>query len=84
MENEISILPVPELPARRIVYSPTGSLDIDYDDVRSIKEAAFSGTKRAIKAGIKKPLVLLQKHPRFKNAELVTLLGVLEALYVVR
>lgn len=59
-------------------------MDVDYDDIRSIKRAAYAGTKRAIKAGLKRPLVVLHEHPRFQNAELVTLLAVLEAAYVVR
>jgi len=38
---------------------------------------------RAIKAGVQTPLLVLPTHPRYKNAGLVTLLGALEALYVV-
>lgn len=38
---------------------------------------------RALKAGVKCPLLVLLPDDRFENVELVTLLGALEALYVV-
>jgi len=38
---------------------------------------------RALKSGVKAPLLLLPSHPTFRQSELVTLLGALEALYVV-
>lgn len=81
--REISVQPLPDLPAKRLIYVPTGPLDPDYDDVRSLGEAAVRGVKRLIKAGVTRPLVVLPVHPRFEKAQLVTLLGVLEALYVV-
>jgi hypothetical protein len=40
-------------------------------------------SSRALKAGVKAPLLLLPSHPTFRQSELVTLLGALEALYVV-
>lgn len=76
-----AVLPI-NLPAKRLIYSPTGPLNMDYHDVRSFAEAATSGIKRALKAGVKKPLLVLLPDVRFENVELVTLLGALEALYV--
>nr|CAD7260532.1 unnamed protein product [Timema shepardi] len=70
------------LPARRLVYSPTGKINREYHDVRSFSEAAGRGIKRALKAGVKSPLLVLTSHERFKQSEVVTLLGALEALYV--
>ncbi|CAG2055127.1 unnamed protein product, partial [Timema podura] len=70
------------LPARRLVYSPTGKINKEYHDVRSFSEAAGRGIKRALKAGVKSPLLVLTSHERFKQSEIVTLLGALEALYV--
>ncbi|XP_044271460.1 putative aminopeptidase W07G4.4 [Tribolium madens] len=81
LESEIAILPVPGLPAKRLVHSPTGKIDPDYDDVRVLKNAALKGMKRALKAGISKPLLVVEE-TRFENGELVTLLGALEAVYV--
>lgn len=83
VEKEVTVIPLPDLPAGRVVYSPTGPLDQDYDDVRSFKDAAGKGTKRLIQAGIKRPLVVLLDYPKFEKTQLVTLLGVLEALYAV-
>ncbi|KAL1138271.1 hypothetical protein AAG570_009960, partial [Ranatra chinensis] len=78
---EISIHEI-NLPSRRLIYSPTRPLNLDYDDVRSFSEAASEGIKRAMKAGIKSPLLLLQPNKRFEQCKLVTLLGVMEALYM--
>lgn len=38
---------------------------------------------RALQAGVRNPLLVLLPDSRFENTELVTLLGALEALYVV-
>jgi hypothetical protein len=38
---------------------------------------------RALKAGIKNPVLILPSCGEFKNCEVATLLGALEALYVV-
>ncbi|XP_032455511.1 putative aminopeptidase W07G4.4 isoform X4 [Nasonia vitripennis] len=76
-----AVLPI-NLPAKRLIYSPTGSINPDYDDVRVFKEAAVKGIKRALQAGVRNPLLVLLPDSRFENTELVTLLGALEALYV--
>ncbi|EZA55609.1 putative aminopeptidase W07G4.4 [Ooceraea biroi] len=76
-----AVLPI-NLPAKRLIYSPTGPLNMDYHDVRSFAEAATKGIKRALKAGVKRPLLVLLPDERFENVELVTLLGALEGLYV--
>ncbi|XP_014212838.1 putative aminopeptidase W07G4.4 [Copidosoma floridanum] len=76
-----AVLPI-NLPAKRLVYSPTGPIDPDYDDVRVYTQAAVKGIKRALLAGVRLPLLVLLPDPRFENTELVTLLGALEALYV--
>lgn len=83
LSTETAVIAVPDVPGGRIVHSPTGPIDSDYDDVRIFKVATEKGIKRAIKAGIKKPLFVLRKHENFENCELVMLLGALEALYVV-
>ncbi|XP_046609232.1 putative aminopeptidase W07G4.4 isoform X1 [Neodiprion virginianus] len=76
-----AVLPI-NLPAKRLIYSPTGPLNMDYHDVRSFAEAATEGVKRALKAGVRCPLLVLLPDIRFDNVELVTLLGALEGLYV--
>ncbi|XP_025831205.1 putative aminopeptidase W07G4.4 [Agrilus planipennis] len=82
LKTEIAIHVLPSVPAGRLVFAPTGPLDEDYDDVRSFGETAAKGIRRAIKARFRRPLLYLQKHPTFKNAELVSILGALESTYV--
>lgn len=76
-----SILEVP-LPARRMIFVHTGSVNGDYDDVRKFGEAAKKGVLRALKAGVTSPLLVILPHQSYPQAELVTVLGALEALYV--
>lgn len=69
----------------RVVYAPTGSLVKDYSDVRSFAEAAEKGIKRALSAGVKRPLLSLfpvPNNPIFRYGNLVSALGALQALYV--
>ena len=84
LRTEIAVIPVPDIPARRVVYSPTGEIDEDFDDVRVIKTATAKALERVLQANIKRPLLVLQEHDSFENAEIVSVLGALEALYVVR
>lgn len=80
LKSESAVLPV-QLPAKRLVHSPTGLLDPDYDDVRVLKASAAAGIKRALKSGSKRPLLVVEEHPDFPNGQIVTVLGALEALY---
>ena len=72
----------PELPAKRVVYSSTGKLDEDIDDVRRFGEAVEKGINRARQAGCKNPVVTLEGHGEFGKSKLVSLLGAFTALYV--
>lgn len=66
----------------RIVYAPIGVLD-DFDDVRVYERAAGRAIARAIKAGARKPLLVLPAASgRFPHAAQSTLLGALQELYV--
>ncbi|CAH0597815.1 unnamed protein product [Chrysodeixis includens] len=65
----------------RLVLAPTGPLT-PYHDVRSVGEAARAGLQRAMAAGARRPALVLQPHPLWPDADLVALLGALEALYV--
>ncbi|CAH1122395.1 unnamed protein product [Ceutorhynchus assimilis] len=79
LKTEIAVLPV-SLPAKRLVYSPTGPIDPDYDDLRIFKTSAVAGIKRALKSGSKRPLLVIEEN-NYTNGKLVILLGALEALY---
>ncbi|XP_065223574.1 putative aminopeptidase W07G4.4 [Planococcus citri] len=70
-----------DLPAGRVVYVPV-SVNPDFDDVRSFGESGKKAIQRALKAGVKTPLVILSPYANFPYCQLVTLLGVFEALYV--
>jgi len=78
------VVPV-DLPAKRLVFAPTGPLDRDYDDLRRFSEAATAGIKRALAAGSRRPLLVtagtMPKGSK-EEAELASLLGALSAVYV--
>ncbi|XP_003748199.3 putative aminopeptidase W07G4.4 [Galendromus occidentalis] len=68
-----------------VVYSPTGDMKRDYDDVRSFMEAAEKGVKRALNSGSRKPLVALPtEFVPFDgfNVDSSVVLGALKSLYV--
>lgn len=80
VSKEGVVLPT-NLPSKRLVFSPTGPLNRDYDDVRRYADSAAKGIKRAISAGSTSPLLVVVPDTRFKNARLVSVLGALQALY---
>ncbi|PHZ10099.1 Zn-dependent exopeptidase [Rhizopus microsporus ATCC 52813] len=50
-------------PAERIVVSPTGTIYNDFDDVRRFKDAAYAAGIKALKAGMRRPLVCFADEP---------------------
>jgi leucyl aminopeptidase len=68
------------------VFSPTGPLNRDFDDVRRIGEAAAKGIKRALQAGSKAPVLVLSNFwpqtDAYGKALEVALVSTLAALYV--
>ncbi|XP_022654887.1 putative aminopeptidase W07G4.4 isoform X3 [Varroa jacobsoni] len=82
-EKQVTVVSINET---RVVYSPTGPLNRDQDDVRAFYEAALKGVKRALLAGAKKPLVSIPvgpfSHYNDFNVESTVVLGALEAIYV--
>jgi len=80
--GESGIFVVPSnLPSKKIVFSGTGSLENDFDDVSHYTKAAKNGIKKALATGAKAPLLMFNA-TRFPEAGTVALLGALEALYV--
>ncbi|CAK1553293.1 unnamed protein product [Leptosia nina] len=65
----------------RIVLSPTGKIT-PYSDVSVVRDAAKKGMTRALDAGMKKPLLVIENVVNFPDGQLVGILGALEALYV--
>ncbi|CAF3982809.1 unnamed protein product, partial [Rotaria sp. Silwood2] len=80
--NEVTLIMNESVPGKRLIYSPTGSIDRDFDDVRCFSEAASAGVKKALCIGAKSPLLACFGSKRFRQANLVTLLAALETTYV--
>ncbi|KAM8760239.1 putative aminopeptidase W07G4.4 [Acanthopagrus schlegelii] len=80
--EEVVILRVPGLPGNRLVFASTGPVNRDYDDVRRFSDAAANGIKRALKAGMQRPLLVCPPHRDYKNSTMVAALGALQALYM--
>ncbi|XP_068153264.1 putative aminopeptidase W07G4.4 [Drosophila tropicalis] len=79
-DSSVSCFKAPSL-GIPVIYSPVPKLT-DYDDVRSYQKAAKESIQKAIKAGFRTPLLVVPKSKRFPQAELCTVLGALEQLYV--
>jgi len=75
------VVPV-SLSCGRLVFSPTGPVDRDYDDLSRFTEAAASGVKRAVVAGSKNPLLMVQGTMlnKEKECQIAGLVGALSAL----
>ena len=78
-----------DVPGKRLILAPTGSLTADYADVRCVGEAAAAGVKRALKAGATCPQLMVSLGPlasfnqaRFANALHVAVMDALAAAYV--
>uniref|UniRef100_A0A4W6C8E0 Zgc:152830 n=1 Tax=Lates calcarifer TaxID=8187 RepID=A0A4W6C8E0_LATCA len=80
--EEVVILKVHGLPGNRLVFASTGPVNRDYDDARRFSDAAVNGIKRALKAGMQRPLLVCPPHKDYKNNTLVAALGALHALYM--
>uniref|UniRef100_A0A7E4USG4 CYTOSOL_AP domain-containing protein n=1 Tax=Panagrellus redivivus TaxID=6233 RepID=A0A7E4USG4_PANRE len=77
-----NLIPTDAVSSSRLIYSSTGSVTSDFDDVRKYSSAATIGIQTAIKAGSNLPLLVVIPHPRFPEAELVAATGALHAAYV--
>ncbi|KAJ8005770.1 hypothetical protein DPEC_G00121340 [Dallia pectoralis] len=82
LDDEVVVLKVPGLPGNRLVFASTGPVNRDYDDVRRFSDAAGKGIKRALKAGIQRPLLICPRHGTYDKSTLVAALGALQALYM--
>lgn len=80
-ERDVFVVPT-TLPAKRIVFSGTGPMDGDFEDVRGYSNAAAKGVARALAAGARSPLLVTKVKGRFPLAGVVAMLGALEATYV--
>ncbi|RWS07973.1 aminopeptidase-like protein 6 [Dinothrombium tinctorium] len=89
-ESEECLIVLPENgnQIRRLVHSPGGRIDRDFDDVRRFRDAAYRGVKRALAAGAVNILVAIPCLDKqfdtadYSLANLVTVLASFEAIYV--
>jgi leucyl aminopeptidase len=86
VDSDVSVLAFPSGAGGRLVVSPTGSLDRDYDDCRRFFDAAEKGVERAIKAGAKSPILFVHTSAvaaaRFPHATDAAVLGAHTAMCV--
>ncbi|TRY55483.1 hypothetical protein DNTS_027872 [Danionella cerebrum] len=80
--EEVVVVKVAGLPGNRLVFACTGPVDRDYDDVRRFTDAAANGIKRALKTGMKRPLLVCPPHRSYARNTLAAVLGALQVLYV--
>ncbi|KAL3864655.1 hypothetical protein ACJMK2_006319 [Sinanodonta woodiana] len=80
--DDVVLIQTDAVSSGRLIWSPTGPLNRDYDDVRRFYDAGLKGIKRALSAGCKKPLLVRPIDNSFPKAGSVATLGALQALYV--
>ncbi|CAJ0582409.1 unnamed protein product, partial [Mesorhabditis spiculigera] len=69
------------IPGGRLIFSGTGPLHRDYDDVRRFSQAATRGMQLALQAGLRSPLLVTIPNANHPNAEFVAALGALMPSY---
>ncbi|MGM0524991.1 MAG: M17 family metallopeptidase [Pseudomonadota bacterium] len=83
--KETLLVTQPEVPGKRLIVSPTGPLNRDFDDVRQVFDAAARAAKIAQDAGARHPVLMLNavdiNDPRYQQAHLAAYLGLCQALY---
>lgn len=82
--RDVTLAMAPELAGGRLILSPTGPLERDYDDVRRFADAARNAARRARDAGSTAPLFVVTGVPSddaFARTHEVALLGALDGLW---
>jgi len=83
IENQAVLLVASCLPSKRLIYSATGPVNRDQDDVRRFADAAYAGVARAISAGCRSPLlVCVDGSSLYDKSVLVSVLGALYKIYL--
>ncbi|SDZ96785.1 M17 family metallopeptidase [Alkalimonas amylolytica] len=81
--QQLASLHCPTVPGQRLILAPVGSLDRDYDDVRSFADAAKQAVQLAKEMGAKAPLVWVEPvvTPFYRQAAAVSYLAMCQALW---
>ncbi|XP_013194829.2 putative aminopeptidase W07G4.4 [Amyelois transitella] len=80
INNSVTVWNCDYVSGGRLIISPIGKVT-PYHDVSVVKKAAQKGVVRALDAGAKSPLIVVQSVVHFPDAQLVCVMGALEALY---
>uniref|UniRef100_A0A1I8BPM8 CYTOSOL_AP domain-containing protein n=1 Tax=Meloidogyne hapla TaxID=6305 RepID=A0A1I8BPM8_MELHA len=72
---------IPAEKAKRIIYSSTGSIHGDFDDVRKYTKAGIAAGKRFLMTGARSPLLITLPTERFPTAQMSSAIGFLHSLY---
>ncbi|CAF1027139.1 unnamed protein product [Adineta ricciae] len=81
-DKDVTVTVNDVVPGKRLIYSSTGKITRDFDDVRRFADAAAAGMKKALALGAKCPLIASFGSKLYQQAHLVTLLSALETTYV--
>ncbi len=79
-----TLIPCESVPGGRLIFSPTGSVNRYYDDVRRVFDAAKEAAQVALAAGVKQPLLMVSlsyQAEHYRKAIEVAYLGVAQALW---
>ncbi|KPM09628.1 aminopeptidase-like protein 6 [Sarcoptes scabiei] len=85
-KTEGGMIVLPNTSFKRLIYSPVGPINRDFDDIRTFVDAATRGLSRALKAGARCPMIILPSNEgipkQYSLYDLVICLGVYQILYV--
>ena len=81
-KGAVSLIQTDKVPSTRLIYSSTGPVNTDFDDVRKYITAAQKAVSSAIGYGVKSPLLVTVPFERFPQAELLSAIGALHPAYV--
>lgn len=81
--SEGTLFKANNVPGKRMIFQPTGTIEHYFDDVRRFYDAAGNAARIAAAAGIRRPLLLVEKPQMqgFETALEVSWLGMTQALW---
>lgn len=80
-KGTVSLIQTDKVPSKRLIYSSTGPVNTDFDDVSRYITAAQKAVKSALSYGSVNPLLIIVPYERFPQAELVGAVGALHSAY---
>ncbi len=83
--SKVVLIPCADLAGGKLIHAATGPLTRDFDDVRTIADAAAEGVVLAVETGAVNPLLIIENgssHSLFANAAAVSWLSVCQRLWM--